>query len=222
MNNNIDNIEKIDCCICLSKIKKNNFCVLKCHHSFCANCLLAWSDLKNACPLCNSKIYTLYEGNKLETHTKFINYKYKCIFIINASLDYLKPSLSTKISKWIYNMSNKTMKHITKIINDFIFNINNFNINNVSNMVFVKIYICIFFALIGLNICCQSIDKIFANTYNKTTIFFIKIFTSLSALVWGIIFGYNIAKYKSKPNSNSNSNSRIIYVDINGEVHNFR
>ena len=43
----------MNCPICLRKCEDK--CTIKCLHSFCKDCIQAWCNITNACPLCKTK-----------------------------------------------------------------------------------------------------------------------------------------------------------------------
>ena len=48
--------EKADCPICYEEIKDTNFCVTKCGHKFCMDCMPKHLQNNQKCPLCRSDI----------------------------------------------------------------------------------------------------------------------------------------------------------------------
>lgn len=52
--NNIDENEKITCCICLGEIEKT-ICSLKCNHKFHKKCVEDWLETNPTCPVCRDQ-----------------------------------------------------------------------------------------------------------------------------------------------------------------------
>lgn len=55
-NNNFNNKCNKECCICLSKIPKNNIGVSECNHYFCYSCLYKYVSNSLKCPMCRNKL----------------------------------------------------------------------------------------------------------------------------------------------------------------------
>lgn len=59
------------CCICLSKIPKNNIGVSECNHYFCYSCLYKYVSNSSKCPICRNKlslntIYKVINNNNIK------------------------------------------------------------------------------------------------------------------------------------------------------------
>ena len=46
----------MSCPICLEKLKKTNFSITECNHTFCTTCLLTSIQENNNCPLCRKEL----------------------------------------------------------------------------------------------------------------------------------------------------------------------
>jgi hypothetical protein len=220
MNNNV---KLDDCSICLNKINKNNFCILRCSHTYCAGCLFEWIDQQNTCPLCKKKIYTWHTNkDKLDKHTKVIRYKSKLIMILNANLDYLKPTTKriwSLICTWSKYLSNK-LKHTTNIITK-----KTIIVCFQQILSYIMFSIGIFMGLIALIFLNISIDHLLVDKFDKyiITIKIIFIFFIVFVIIF-LIFGSkfynqsNIRSHDNIPNYMSNnipnyiSNNRPNYI----------
>lgn len=116
---NINLKKKIDCSICLEKVKNNNFGITKCGHVFCYSCLYKAICLKKKCPLCNTKlsfknIYKISNqlDNNLDNCVDMIPNKIK--YIINLSNQQkFKIVIFSNYKKTIENVFN-TLKNLNK------------------------------------------------------------------------------------------------------------
>ena len=151
INNFIINKELINsnCCICMSKIEKTEFCILECSHYFCKNCILKHKineELNNnqsRCPICRynyKMIYNIIHDNneinsiikKLENIIKKENGK-KILIIseYNEILNYLVDNLSEyKLEYYKKKNNNDNIK--IALINY----LNNYIIKNIDIFIF--------------------------------------------------------------------------------------
>lgn len=51
----IDNVEVIECCICLSPMREEIF-KTECNHSFHTDCIMQWLNTNDTCPICRGNI----------------------------------------------------------------------------------------------------------------------------------------------------------------------
>lgn len=96
----------MECQICHEILENNyNFCITKCNHQFCCECIFTWTRKSQKCPMCRAELYRLVldseELNEIVIHPQEINQNIHFIHYQNNFLQFLKENVLNQYPMYI-------------------------------------------------------------------------------------------------------------------------